>query len=122
MEPFYRDEHCTIFNADCRKVLPFLDVCDLVLTDPPYGINATKMTMGKGQSDKPKENRFNEKTWDETTPRNMLQVLDAARWACIWGGNYMTDVLEPTNDWLIWHKANDDRSFSECEMAWTNFG
>jgi len=38
------------------------------------------------------------------------------------GGNYFADVLSPTNGWLIWHKLNDGRSFSECEMAWTNYG
>lgn len=121
-EPFYHDSHCVIYNADCRKVLPFLEVMDLVLTDPPYGINATKMTMGKGQSSKPKAKRFNNSSWDENVPRNLNQVLDAGRYACIWGGNYMTQFLEPTNDWLVWHKKNDDRSFSECEFAWTNFG
>ena len=122
IEPFYHDSHSVIYNADCRKVLPFLEVLDLVLTDPPYGINATKMTMGKGQSSKPKSKRFNNSSWDENVPRNLNQVLDAAKYACIWGGNYMTQFLEPTNDWLVWHKKNDDRSFSECEFAWTNFG
>ena len=121
-KPYYDEGGITIYNADCRQVLPFLDVMDLVLTYPPYGINATKMTMGKGQSSKPKAKRFNSSWCDENIPRNLNQVLDAAKYACIWGGNYMTQFLEPTNDWLVWHKKNDDRSFSECEFAWTNFG
>jgi hypothetical protein len=41
---------------------------------------------------------------------------------CIWGGNYFCDVLPISNDWLVWHKKNDGLSFSECELAWTNFG
>jgi site-specific DNA-methyltransferase (adenine-specific) len=36
MKPYYQDESVTIYNADCRDVLPTLDKVDLVLTDPPY--------------------------------------------------------------------------------------
>ena len=36
-KPYYQDSHVTIYNADCREILPLLDPVDLVLTDPPYG-------------------------------------------------------------------------------------
>ena len=38
-DPYYHDEEkgITIYNADCRQVLPFLGGFDLVLTDMPYG-------------------------------------------------------------------------------------
>ena len=36
MKPYYEDESVTIYNADCREVLPTLDKVDLVLTDPPF--------------------------------------------------------------------------------------
>jgi len=38
MTPYYEDDAVTIFNADCRDVLPDLEISDLLLTDPPYGI------------------------------------------------------------------------------------
>ena len=123
-EPFYQDSHCTIYNADCRKVLPWLERCDLLLTDPPYGIGASKMTLGKGQSDKAKKERFEKREWDADRPPGW--VISAAREraaaSVIWGGNYFADVLPPSNDWLVWHKLNDGRSFSECEFAWTSLG
>jgi DNA modification methylase len=115
-KPYYDRDGITIYNADCRQVLPFLSVADLVLTDPPYGINATKQTLGSGKK------KFHRGSWDANVPRNINQVLDAGKMACIWGGNYMTTFLDPTNDWLVWHKNNDGLSFSECELAWTNFG
>ncbi len=89
---------------------------DMVMTDPPYGINAEKMTMGTGKRD------FHRgKDWDCERP-DISIAFDIATLVCIWGGNYFADKLPVTNDWLIWHKKNDGLSFSECEMAWTNFG
>lgn len=89
---------------------------DMVMTDPPYGINAEKMTMGTGKRD------FHRgKDWDCERP-DISIAFDIAPLVCIWGGNYFADKLPVTNDWLIWHKKNDGLSFSECEMAWTNFG
>lgn len=91
-------------------------------TDPPYGINATQMTMGSGESSKPKTQRLsNDKKWDGTRP-DILWLLGAAEWICVWGGNYFADVLKTTNHWLCWYKKNDNLSFSEFELAWTNYG
>ena len=36
--PFYQDESVTIYHGDAREVMKHIDVVDLVLTDPPYGI------------------------------------------------------------------------------------
>ena len=37
--PYYEEPGIVIFHADCREILPLLLKVDLVLTDPPYGIN-----------------------------------------------------------------------------------
>jgi len=39
MKPYYQDDYCTIYHGDCRDILPLLPKADLVLTDPPYGID-----------------------------------------------------------------------------------
>ena len=106
----------TLYLGDCQDILPTLPKVDAVITDPPYGINANRQTLGKGK--KTFERSGN---WDESAP-DIRPLLKAASVFCFWGGNYFTDQLPVTNDWLIWHKLNDGRSFSECEMAWTNFG
>ena len=36
MKPYYEEDGITIYNADCREILPSLPKADLVLTDPPY--------------------------------------------------------------------------------------
>jgi DNA modification methylase len=39
IKPYYQDDYCTIYHGDCREILPQLPKVDLVLTDPPYGLN-----------------------------------------------------------------------------------
>jgi site-specific DNA-methyltransferase (adenine-specific) len=39
MTPYYQDSAVTIYHGDCREILPTLPKVDLVLTDPPYGVN-----------------------------------------------------------------------------------
>lgn len=43
---YYRDEWCAIYHADCREVLEEMR-CDLVLTDPPYGIEKSSGTINR---------------------------------------------------------------------------
>ena len=87
---------------------------DLLMTDPPYGINAEKMTLGTGKKN------FHRGDWDSSRP-TMTPYLELAKYACVWGGNYFADELPITNDWLCWFKCKHDLSFSEFELAWTNF-
>lgn len=93
-----------------------------LITDPPYGIDASSMTMGTAEAAKPKEARLSfGQSWDSERP-DIAHLMSCAEWVCIWGGNYFADVLPPTNHWLCWHKKNDGLSFSEFELAWTNYG
>lgn len=34
--PFYSDEYVTLYNADCRDIIPHLPTVDILATDPPY--------------------------------------------------------------------------------------
>ena len=38
-KPYYSKDGITIYHGDCREILPTLGPVDLVLTDPPYGID-----------------------------------------------------------------------------------
>ena len=90
---------------------------DALVTDPPYGINANKQTLGNG---KKKFERGEE--WDSAKP-DILHLLTYCKTHVIWGGNYFADVLPPTNDWLCWDKKKaPNLPFSEFELAYTNLG
>jgi site-specific DNA-methyltransferase (adenine-specific) len=47
VKPYYQDDAVTIYNADCREILPQLEPVDLVLTDPPYGVNLSEADTGQ---------------------------------------------------------------------------
>lgn len=37
--PYYSDDMTVIYQGDCRDILPLLPPADLLMTDPPYGID-----------------------------------------------------------------------------------
>lgn len=47
MTPYYEQDGITIYHGDCREVLPSLASVDLVLTDPPYGVNYVSNSGGR---------------------------------------------------------------------------
>ena len=48
-EPYYSDDHVTIYHGDCLDVLPEIGQVHLVLTDPPYSLSvANDHQIGKG--------------------------------------------------------------------------
>jgi DNA modification methylase len=87
-----------------------------IITDPPYGINANKQTLGTG-----KKQFHRGGDWDSHRP-DISWLIKPERQIVIWGGNYFANNLPVSNDWLCWHKKNDNLSFSEFELAWTNLG
>jgi len=44
IKPYYEEPGITIYNADCRDILPHLEPVDLVLTDPPYSSGTRQAT------------------------------------------------------------------------------
>ena len=107
-EPYYQDSHVTIYNADCREILPLLDPVDLVLTDPPYGISLqpqrklTKAIAGDGRRDAKSLLWFSMPYIYDLTPDNSAHFF-FARWSEVW----VKDVLA---EWftvkacIVWRK------------------
>jgi len=128
--PYYQAGGITIYHADCRQVLPFLQKFDLLLTDPPYGI----LNLGNGEtsavrkspmasgSGKLKNRMINtaDFSWDSYAPSvGVLESMrDIAKTSIIWGGNYFQ--LPPCRGMLVWDKCQPWENFSQVELAWTN--
>ena len=108
-----------LVQGDCLEFMRGMEAgsVDAVITDPPYGIDAGMMNLGFSQS-----SRMTKSNWDQVRPTDKLinEIRLMAKVVIIWGGNYFN--LPPSRCFLVWDKAESfkDRSFSECEMAWTN--
>jgi len=107
-----------ILHGDCLEILPMLPkgCVSAVVTDPPYGISVTKMTLGNRKASKP---IYRSGNWDDDTPDLKLMV-ELGLPMIVWGGNHFDLPLR--RGWLVWDKATGANSFSDAELAWTSFG
>lgn len=115
---------CVLYQGDCTVILPQLPEFDLILTDPPYGINADS-NMHKSAGLKSKggaayKRDYGATNWDSKKPPFWFFLLMAtkAKNNIIWGGNYFG--LPESSCWLVWDKDNGTTMFADCELAWTN--
>jgi len=118
---------------------------DLLLTDPPYGIDIVKANgkIGFGNG----ELGFHNKEKDTGTikgsiggggivpvgkhkrienddkPFNPEHLMNYGKNQIIWGGNYFASKLPDSSCWVIWDKREDvpSNNFADCEIAWTSF-
>ena len=106
---------------------------DLLLTDPPYGVDVVKGNQiggdsvthfGKvGGSKLVPSSTYMAIKGDESTDTARLNyeiIKDISKNQIIFGGNYFTDFLPPKACWCIWDKENTG-NFADVEMAWTSF-
>jgi DNA modification methylase len=115
IEPYYEEPGIVIYNADCRDVLPQLEPVDLVLTDPPYGLN-TKMNGGTWGT---AYRRGDMLKWDYVvSDEDIKKIIKSGLNQIIWGGNNYS--LPPSRCWLVWKKPHLP-TLSDVELAWTNF-
>jgi site-specific DNA-methyltransferase (adenine-specific) len=91
---------------------------DLAIVDPPYGIGAF-------WNKQIHTSHYGKKNWNNKIPKRKYfkELLRISKDQIIWGGNYFTRHLPPTNSWIVWEKGNrvEKMNTSECEVAWTSF-
>lgn len=105
----------TMYLGDCREILPTLEGVDAIVTDPPYGIGAARMSLGKWRT-----SRMEKGAWDDEAG-DVSWIVESDLPAIIWGGNYF--LLPPSRAFLVWDKGAGfkGRDFAECEVAWCSF-
>ena len=111
----------SFFNADNMEIMKqYPDkYFDLAIVDPPYGIGAAKMNLGKGGG-VAKSNNHKKKDWDSETPTMdyFNELFRVSKNQIIWGGNYFD--LPKTKGWIVWKKMDIKNDFNPLEMAWTS--
>lgn len=99
-----------IINADCLEIMKELpDKCIyLILTDPPYGINANNMQLGSSGNKIPRA----KENWDSEIPKDEVfeQILRISKNQIIFGGNYFPEEwlcdMTTTGLSITWKEGN----------------
>jgi site-specific DNA-methyltransferase (adenine-specific) len=113
-----------IITGDCLEIMKQIPdkSIDLVLTDPPYGIDiANKGTVGVEVLAKLQD--YGSSDWDKSTPTKEYfdEMLRISKMAIIFGGNYFTDKLPKNKCWICWDKQIPKNfTKAQMELAWTN--
>jgi site-specific DNA-methyltransferase (adenine-specific) len=112
-----------LYNMDCMELLKATPdkFYDLACVDPPYGIDASNMTMGKGSANDLGIHK--RKDWDKAIPsiEYFNELFRVSKNQIIWGGNYFFEYLGNTRCCLIWDKLDYNSDFAAFELAWTSF-
>lgn len=128
-----------IVNADCRDILATLpdNAYDVILTDPPYGLNICKRgNIGGGTSfrrpttsklfrygRKPiKHTEYTPKQWDKNKPDQSIfdELRRVSKHQIIFGGNYFAQMLPVSSGWIVWDKDNSG-NYADVELIWTSY-
>lgn len=116
MKPYYQDDACTIYHGDCREILPGLEMVDLVLTDPPYGIKRFEKGIGMGDRFVNKSDGcFNN---DKPDKEFLNLILKIGKHSIIWGYNNLE--LPISEYFLVWEKRQPLENFADAELAYTD--
>ena len=104
---------CVLYQGDCAVILPQLPNFDLILTDPPYGINRDGKPQSTSSHGGHKGYEF--MGWDNAPPPAWFfgLMMEKATDLIIWGANYYPQYLRPSMGWLVWDKG---QRISQCGL------
>ena len=110
-----------LYCMDCEKFMSDLPdgYFDLTIADPPYGIGRDWKRRVRARY------LFDDAGYKNERPseRCIREILRVSRNWIIWGWNYFTDILPPTNYLIVWDKMagpNQKVMYSKCEIAATS--
>jgi len=125
LKPYYQDKWVTIYHGDCREILPSLDVkVDLVLTDPPYGIDLKHKNLGSKRAYRSYDPNCRSIDWgaikgdnEQFDPSFLLHFNNII----LWGANHYSSKLPDSHFWLAWDRKCEraaDNDATDVELAW----
>ena len=127
---FFETENGILYCADSLEIMKQLSekIVDVIITDPPYGIQTHKMGYTKGGGKKFGNAQVKKTVFttyeDKPIGKEYFDLMfKVSKNQIIWGGNYYIDYLHNTRCMLVWYKRDGLRplSFADCEIAWTSF-
>lgn len=112
MTPYYEESGVTIYNADCREVLPSLSTVDAVITDPPYGMSY-RSGANSSNSISSTGKRFTDSIIGDDGP------FDPTPWiawpAAFTGAQWFYDRLPAGGSIHTWNKRGDYKPLDQAD-------
>jgi site-specific DNA-methyltransferase (adenine-specific) len=96
---------------------------DLAIVDPPYGIDVTNQSQGKGGG-VAKKIEYKKTDWDKYAPNNdyFQELIRVSQNQIIWGANhFISRIPFDSACWIVWDKDNGETDFADCGLAWSSF-
>lgn len=120
--PYEFIENQLLINGDCLEVMDLMEdkSIDLVLTDPPYGIDVCKNPISNSNKELIQANKGKE--WDCKTPSKEIfdMIFNKSLNQIIWGANHFATQLKDSSGWDVWYKSKNF-SLSDVELCFTSF-
>lgn len=109
-------------NCDCLEYMKSLQKghFDCCIADPPYGIGKDWEKRDRKTSRAFKGCEYRN---DRISEEYIRQILRVSKHWIIWGWNYFTDMLPPTNYLIVWDKMSNGNQvfkYSKAEIAGTD--
>ncbi len=114
MKPYYEESGITIYNADCREILPDLERSDLLLTDPPYGI----ALRNHGKNDGRRRRTDFEIAGDESKAIGQEVILSLGEIPIIAFASPMKPWEGKWDQYLVWDKGPAVGGGGDPESRW----
>lgn len=118
MKPYYTDDAVELWHGDCREVTAWLEA-DVLVTDPPYGIDGHLSAGYKGRKPPGGFQRVNPKPeWDTSLAiRNAALSAWGPRPYAVFGSPLRLDDVPPYREFpLIWDK--DSIGMGDVAFPW----
>lgn len=118
-----------IICGDCIEVMKEMEMemesVDLVVTDPPYGLNIVKNSVvghNKGVASSLKDYGKQVRDTTRISKNYFDEIFRISKNQIIFGGNFYTDYLPVNACWLVWDKVIP-KGFQKAqfELCWTSF-
>ncbi len=116
-----------VIHGNCLPILKSYkdNEFDLCLTDPPYGIEASKYKRANTQRGKSlaKCKDYGNKNWYSQKPTKEYfdEMFRISKNQIFFGGNYFVEHLKDSPCWIVWDKDNSDNAYADCELVYTSF-
>lgn len=118
-------EMINLYNGDCLEAMREMkdNEFDLAIVDPPYGMKELgAQTGGKGGMEHLAYHNGSIDKWDSSPDQEYFdEIRRVSKNQIIWGGNYFTNRIPESREWICWDKKQFMPTFSRFELAWTSF-